>query len=57
MLSLGAAFCISNHEELEFQIEALLSSPQLLNGASSSAIDYVNQNRGASKEIVDYLFS
>jgi 3-deoxy-D-manno-octulosonic-acid transferase len=57
MLSLGAAFCISNHEELEFQIEALLSSPQLLNGASSIAIDYVNQNRGASKEIVDYLFS
>ena len=57
MLSLGAAVCISNYEELEFQIDTFLSSPKLLNDASSSAIDYVNQNRGASKEIVEYLFS
>ncbi len=57
MLGLGAAICISNFEELEFQMDTFLSNPKILKDASSCAIAYVDQNRGASKEIVKYLFS
>ena len=57
MLSLGAAVCISNYEELEFQMDTFLSNPKILKTASTCAVDYVNQNRGASKEIVKYLFN
>ena len=56
MLSLGAATCINNYEELENQIDNYRSNPDALNAASASAHNYVDQNRGASKEIVKYLF-
>ena len=57
MIDLGAAICISNYEELEFQMDTFLSNPKILKDASASAVHYVDQNRGASKEIVKYLFS
>jgi len=56
MLSLGAATCINNYEELEIQIDIYRTNPDALLAASASARNYVDQNRGASKEIVKYLF-
>jgi 3-deoxy-D-manno-octulosonic-acid transferase len=56
MLSLGAATCINNYEELELQIDSYRSNPEKLISASAIARGYVNKNRGASKEIVKYLF-
>jgi len=56
MLSLGAATCINNYEELEIQIDSYRSNPEKLIAASALARGYVNKNRGASKEIVKYLF-
>jgi len=56
MLSLGAASCVYNYEEFENQIDSYLSNPEKLLSASALARGYVNKNRGASKEIVKYLF-
>lgn len=56
MLSLGAATCINNFEELEMQIDSYRSNPEKLLYDSAIARSYVNKNRGASKEIVKYLF-
>ena len=56
MLELGAAVCISNYEEIEKQMDGFLSQPEKLSTASAIALEYVNKNRGASKEIVKYLF-
>ena len=56
MLSLGAATCINNYEELEIQIDSYRANPEKLQHDSAIARGYVNKNRGASKEIVKYLF-
>ncbi len=56
MLSLGAATCINNYEELETQIDSYRANPEKLLYDSAIARGYVNKNRGASKEIVKYLF-
>lgn len=56
MLSIGAASVITNYEELEKQITGYLSDPEKLQLASDLARNYVNKNRGASKNIVKYLF-
>ena len=56
MLSLGAATCINNYEELETQIDSYRANPEKLQYDSAIARGYVNKNRGASKEIVKYLF-
>ena len=57
MLSLGAACAISDSGELEDQIESLRMNPEMLNIASNLARGYVDKNRGASREIVNYLFT
>jgi len=56
MLDLGAASCVNDFAELENQIDNYRSNPQKLRSASAIASGYVNKNRGASKEIVKYLF-
>lgn len=56
MLKIGAACCISDFTELETQIDSLRSSPEKLLSASNLARSYVNSNRGASKQIVKYIF-
>jgi len=56
LLSLGAATCINNYEELEAQIDSYRSNPEKLLSDAAIARGYVNKNRGASKEIVKYLF-
>ncbi len=56
MLSLGAATCVNNYEEFELKIDSYRSMPEKLLMDSAIARGYVNKNRGASKEIVKYLF-
>ncbi len=56
MLSIGAAACIHNYEELEKEITGYISDPEKLSHDSTLARNYVNKNRGASKDIVKYLF-
>ena len=56
MLSLGGACCINNYEELETHIDSYRFNHDKLLTASAVARDYVNKNRGASSEIVKYLF-
>jgi len=56
MLRLGAASCINDSAELEAQIENFRLNPEKLRTASNIARSYVYKNRGASKEIVKYLF-
>ena len=56
MLNLGAATCINDFAELEYQIDTYRSDPQKLLSASAIARGYVYNNRGASKDIVKYLF-
>ena len=56
MLNLGAACSITDGEQLEGVIEDFRLNPEKLLSASNIARSYVNRNRGASKEIVKYLF-
>ena len=56
MLDLGAACCINDGEQLELVMEDFRLNPEKLLSASNIARSYVNRNRGASKEIVKYLF-
>lgn len=56
MLSLGAACCINDSVELEAELENFRLNPDKLLTASNIARSYVNRNRGASQEIVQYLF-
>jgi 3-deoxy-D-manno-octulosonic-acid transferase len=56
MLMLGAAFLINDYADLETRIDTLRSIPEKLTTAANIARSYVNNNRGASKEIVKFLF-
>jgi hypothetical protein len=56
MLMLGAAFLINDYTDLETRIDTLRSIPEKLTTAANIARSYVNNNRGASKEIVKFLF-
>ncbi len=56
MLDLGAATCINDGAELESEIETFRLNPEKLLNASHIARGYVDKNRGASNEIVKYLF-
>ena len=56
MLSPGAACCINDSVELEAELENFRLNPDKLLTASNIARSYVNRNRGASQEIVQYLF-
>lgn len=56
LLTLGAANSISDYDELTFIISEYQTNIDMLATASATALNYVNKNRGASKEIVKYLF-
>jgi 3-deoxy-D-manno-octulosonic-acid transferase len=56
MLKLGAASCIKNYEEFESQMDSYRLNPEKLLLASNIACGYISKNRGASEEIVNYLF-
>jgi 3-deoxy-D-manno-octulosonic-acid transferase len=56
LLKLGAANSISDYDELGFIMNEYLENNEMLTAASTIARNYVNKNRGASKEIVNYIF-
>ena len=56
LLTLGAANSITDYEELAFIMNEYRTNDEMLATASAIALNYVNKNRGASKEIVKYLF-
>ena len=56
LLKLGAANSISDYDELAFIMNEYQTNDEMLASASATALNYVNKNRGASKEIVKYLF-
>ena len=56
LLKLGAANFISDYEEFAFIMNEYQLNNDMLSKASEIALNYVNKNRGASKEIVKYLF-
>jgi 3-deoxy-D-manno-octulosonic-acid transferase len=56
LLMLGAANSISDYDEFAFIMDEFQTNNEMLTSASASALNYVNKNRGASKEIVKYFF-
>jgi 3-deoxy-D-manno-octulosonic-acid transferase len=56
LLALGAANSISDYDELAFIMDEYQTNRDMLASASAIALNYVNKNRGASKEIVNYFF-
>jgi 3-deoxy-D-manno-octulosonic-acid transferase len=57
LLKLGAANSISDYDELAFIMNEYQENDEMLAAASTIARNYVDKNRGASKEIVNYFFS
>lgn len=56
LLKQGAANSVSDYDELVFIMNEYQTNSEMLATASATALNYVNKNRGASKEIVKYLF-
>jgi 3-deoxy-D-manno-octulosonic-acid transferase len=57
LLTLGAANSISDYDELAFIMNEYQTNSEMLAAASATALNYVNKNRGASKEIVNFFFA
>lgn len=55
LIKLGGAFSVKDTNELLSCIESLSSTPQRLEQASAIASEYVNQNKGATHRIADYI--
>jgi len=55
LVNLGGAFCTPGEAELHFLVKTLLSDPDSYQKASSVCRQYVDENRGASEKILDYL--
>jgi 3-deoxy-D-manno-octulosonic-acid transferase len=55
MIQLGAALSVSSYEELSPLLESFLSDPERLNNVSQFASQYVESNRGATENIVNYF--
>jgi len=51
----GAAFSISTADELKTRLKDLLNKDDLTQKAGSAALQYVRQQTGASKKVVDYI--
>ncbi len=56
LIKLGAAVSISGYDELALIMNEYQGNDKLLAEASAIARNYVNKNRGATKEIVHYFF-
>ncbi len=56
MIAMEAAHSVSTYEELQKLIDLYLSDPKNLSLHAEKARNYVEQNRGASTEIVRYIF-
>lgn len=55
LIAKGAAFSITNAEELQIKMEHLLNDPEQLSKASDAAKNYVEQNIGATQKIIQYI--
>jgi 3-deoxy-D-manno-octulosonic-acid transferase len=55
LIERGAAFSVTNAEELKIKMDHLLNDPSVLSKAGYSAKSYVEENTGATKKILDYI--
>jgi len=51
----GAAFSITNSEELKIKMDHLLNDPSELSKAGNAAKKYVEENLGATQKIIQYI--
>ena len=51
----GAAFSITNTEELEIKMDHLLNDPEQLSKAGNAAKNYVEENTGATQKIIQFI--
>jgi 3-deoxy-D-manno-octulosonic-acid transferase len=56
LIRLGAAHVVINFEELKSLFESYLTDPKRVSEESRSASQYVENNRGATEQIVRYFF-
>jgi 3-deoxy-D-manno-octulosonic-acid transferase len=56
LIQLGAAHVVLNFEELKKLFESYLTDPERVSKESRSASQYVENNRGATEQIVRYFF-
>ncbi|MFZ5428685.1 MAG: 3-deoxy-D-manno-octulosonic acid transferase [Bacteroidota bacterium] len=56
MVRAKAAFPVHGYEELYKELTGLLGNTEELEAASERAADYVKQNRGATRKIMDHIF-
>ncbi len=57
LIKLNAAISIKNFEELKKVFDNFLNDKELLQKTSETARQYVYSNKGASKKIIDFIFS
>jgi 3-deoxy-D-manno-octulosonic-acid transferase len=55
MLECGGAYTVENALDLEKTMNRLLSDSVEYNEACKAALDYTQQNRGATKTILDFI--
>ena len=55
LIAVGAAFPISNAEELKIKMDHLLNDPSGLATSGNAAKNYVSENTGATKKIIQYI--
>jgi 3-deoxy-D-manno-octulosonic-acid transferase len=55
LIAKGAAFSVTNAEELQIKMDHLLNDPEQLSKAGEAAKNYVEHNVGATQKIVQYI--
>jgi 3-deoxy-D-manno-octulosonic-acid transferase len=55
LIEAGAAFSISNEEELEIKMDHLFNDPEQLSKAGTDAKNYVDKNTGATQTIIGFI--
>ncbi|MEI7981635.1 MAG: glycosyltransferase N-terminal domain-containing protein [Bacteroidota bacterium] len=55
LVRLGGAFCVQTTEELEKKVTEIISDPEKHARISSICLNYVEENRGATQIIMNYL--
>jgi 3-deoxy-D-manno-octulosonic-acid transferase len=55
LVKIGAAFSITNQDELKIKMDHLLNDPEQLLKAGDAAKNYVEENTGATQKIVQYI--
>lgn len=57
LVEAGAAFPVTSTESFKQSITQLQENPRIWKNASDTAFRYVNKNQGATRKIVDFVFS